>query len=143
MHVLGGSSALRCGIVVECSFSDHDNSAVLSVVVFGQSLKDSRLTQDARDLQLPLLTAISGRSRNHDWAYLIDLNLIYHERMHSPPTLWARDMLAAMVWWLSVDPAIRNLEPTKSRGLTRFVCGRMIVRLPGCTEIIAAFRVPT
>jgi hypothetical protein len=121
MHILGGSlgqllmPAIVIGVLV---YKNHDNfGGSIGLWWFGESLKDlAPYINDARDLQLPLLTGLSQDvPETHDWAnILIDLNLIYHEKGIALATdiLGSLIMLAAMAWggYLLMQQ-YRNLEP--------------------------------
>jgi len=121
VHVLGGSlgqllmPAIVVGVFV---FKYHDNfGGSFGLWWFGQSLKDlAPYINDARDLQLPLLTGHSQDvPETHDWAnILIDLNLIYHEKgiALAADIVGSLIMLAAMAWgaYLLIQQ-YRNLEP--------------------------------
>ncbi len=87
MHILGGSlgqllmPAIVIGVMV---VKNRDNfGASIALWWFGQSLKDlAPYINDARDLQLPLLTGHSQDvPETHDWAnLLLDLGLIHREK---------------------------------------------------------------
>jgi hypothetical protein len=120
MHVLGGSlgQLLMPAIVIGALlYKNHDNfGASIGVWWLGESLKDlAPYINDARDLQLPLLTGSSQDvPETHDWAnILIDLNLIRHEKgiALAADILGSLIMLAAMAWggYLLMQQ-YRNLE---------------------------------
>ncbi len=107
MHVLGGSLGqllMPAAVSVMLVYKNQDNfGGSIGLWWFAQSLMDlAPYINDARDLQLPLLTGHSQDvPETHDWAnILIDLNLIYHEKKiaFAADAMGTLIMLLAMVW---------------------------------------------
>ena len=107
MHVLGGSlgQLLMPAIVMVtliCKNQDNFGGSV-GLWWFGESLKDlAPYINDARDLQLPLLTGHSQDvPETHDWAnILLDLGLIFQEKRiaFAADFMGTVIMLLAMAW---------------------------------------------
>ena len=107
MHVLGGSlgQLLMPAIIISVLVvKNRDNfGASIGLWWFGQSLKDlAPYINDARDLQLPLLTGHSQDvPETHDWAnLLLDLGLIHREKSIAFGTdvLGSLIILLALAW---------------------------------------------
>ena len=123
MHVLGGSLGqllMPAIVMVMLVYKNQDNfGGSIGLWWLGESLKDlAPYINDARDLQLPLLTGHSQDvPETHDWAnILLDLGMIFQEKKiaFAADVIGTLIMLAAMAWGgYILMQQYRNLESNK------------------------------